>query len=931
MWQNKKKIINFLFVFIFLVIFSFLPFLVRADNSDASNEPVYYTQGTDLCYTGCVAWKLYWSRNAFWQYIQDYCAMDGGDAAKTLVKFAFNSARGSADFGLFIQSLYCATFMKLYIQPKLEECRTDCTSDIWTYAPDLVGSHSQAISQPSVHYDEDKEKLRIEVHNSGFVYSPKFKVDVYEDETVNQNCEVDDWEKIDSYEIEELAPTNVKRNDLNIPSKNVKEIDWSAPADKCAKIKIVVDPDNRIPELDERTGSALNNEYILTINNLPSPPDYQIREIKHEFIDSSLDDIRLKLKIKNYGEETGRVKITVRDCYGDKTLRGVKNNVQIEAGEEIEESLNLKDLFWPKEPFSYHNSCLFIKVQDDNALAQASHYVQIFSGTVSGRVLDMRGNPVEGATIKVDNRWEAKSDKNGYYHIDGITEQGHFKVFASSSDYDEVAERDVDLFLNNQNTLSDSLRQYNVDFVLFENPASLKINCSVQNYAFRLNGEYFSYQGINGDDDNVLGAIVGGDYQLILHKKGYNTKVFNLHFNRGEQKTINCGLSALEVYDNEDIKFKPTLNNLWDFDLPDGFNIRESIISPDASTIFLAISNMRLGKYKLLVFDRQGKKISESVLAGKKAFDDIHLTSSYDGSRILIDSYLLMDRNGKIIGQYKNENYGLGGIGALSWDGFLICTSHGLYSDSFTPMYTGAWKQELDKPHTKCSFGQFTIFDSSGNTLGQCEKIKDGLCRSSFWSGEQSPLFSLGEKVNYWKMAISPDSQYFLVSISQSAPSDELVYTNRGKIIWRKNIKTANGRVSISPSGNFAVYLEPHGKDFGIHIFDKNGKDLLSERKDLNWKWQNDFYDVCARGEGIFYVRYDGTVHFGVFGKSGKAQKIDLNKNKQEKNCKGDEVKNKKETNQKTIETNKKTRGLLGRLWFAVKSFLVKLFSWNFN
>ena len=88
-------------------------------SADEAGEPVYYSQSTDLCYTGCAAWKLYWSRNAFWQYIEDYCMMDAKDAAKTLVKFAFNTVRSSPDFGVFIQSLYCATFIKLYIVPRL--------------------------------------------------------------------------------------------------------------------------------------------------------------------------------------------------------------------------------------------------------------------------------------------------------------------------------------------------------------------------------------------------------------------------------------------------------------------------------------------------------------------------------------------------------------------------------------------------------------------------------------------------------------------------------------------------------------------------------------------------------------------------------------------------------------------------------------------
>jgi hypothetical protein len=945
--QKFKGIKIFLFILILSSFFVSISFS-RAAGEKAGGEPVYYDQSYDLCYTGCAAWKLYWGRNAFWQYVQDYCTMDAQDAAKTLVKFAFNTVRTSPDFGVFIQSLYCAGFIKLYIVPKLDECRQACEANIWTYAPDLIVTRGQGTSQPGVFYFADKNKLQIEIYNGGYVYSPAFRVDIYEDETRNYDCQVDSWEKIAFYEVPELAPFDVKRNDLNIPSRHTKEIDWTAPADKCAKIKVVVDPDNRIPELDEAGGAARNNEYILTVNNLPIPPRYRISEVESELVGTSLDEVKLSFKLKNDGEEVGRPRVEARDCWGEKILRAAKDRVQVEPGETVRVELDLKNLFWPDKPSYFRNRCITITAKDENGSTQAGTYISIYSASISGRVLDMRGQPVAGTTVSLENGTSTQTDAKGYYRLSGLTNWGKFKLTASHPDYDYTAEHEVELTYNPDPAAvsQEGLHKSNVDLVLFQQPASLKINCPTTEYGFRLNGQYFSYQGLGEEAEEILGAIVPGEYQLVLHRPGYSVRTLDLELAAGEEKQIDCGLKPLRAYNNDQgIKFKPVLNNLWDYDLPAGYNIEAAEISADGSTVFLALNSMRANNFKLLIFNQAGQKLGELVLPDKPAYSSIYLSPSYDGAYVLVDNYLLVSRQGQIIS--RNEDDGLGARGALSWDGSLICNHKGLYSSSFVPLYTGVWGRELDKPHTRCRFGQFAIFTAGQNTISQCEKVSQGLCRLSFWDGTQSPLLSLGNKTNYWHTAVTPNGRVVLATVSGPA-GKEAVYLRSGQVVWRRPIDSANGRVSISPGGGYAVVLDPRGKDFSLRVFDRDGNDLLARAgENKSWQWGQDFYAAQATGQGVFYLRYDGQVHFGVLGSVGQAEKINLANlsqtqgssqdlssaqanqqsevNSTTSNQTGSQVNNKNKA-----EVSQQTQSLLGRLLAAVKNFLRRIFSWLF-
>lgn len=361
--------------FICIIIFFFILAIPSANSAENKDEIIYYDQNFDLCYTGCAAWKLYWSGDPVWRYVQEYCSMDGTDAAKTLVKFAFNSIRGSADFGPLIQSLYCAGIIRLNIEPRLKECKQTCQANIWSYAPDLLIAHSQ-----DLFYFPDKQQLQIRVTNGGNVYSPNFKADIYAASTDDRSCQIDpdDWERIDSYTIDELAPLDVKRNGLNIPSQNTHTLNWQAPAEQCSQVKILIDPDNRIPELGESDGSITNNQYILTINNLPELPNYKINNIQHSFLENNLDDIKLSFELQNIGEMTGRPKIEVKDCYGDRTLRAVKTGLIIEGKESKEIELNINDLFWPLEPTSFRNRCLEIDATDENGTSWNRHWLTIF-------------------------------------------------------------------------------------------------------------------------------------------------------------------------------------------------------------------------------------------------------------------------------------------------------------------------------------------------------------------------------------------------------------------------------------------------------------------------------------------------------------------------------------------------------------------------
>ncbi len=916
---------NKLFIALSVIFLSllFIQPVLSADNNNSQNDPVYYNQDFDLCYTGCAAWKLYWSGDAVWRYVESYCSMNGTDAAKTLVKYAFNTIRGSADFGPLIQSLYCVGAIKLNIQPKLEKCQQTCQADMWTYAPDLLVTHG-----PGVVYFSDEDQLQIKVYNGGYVYSPAFKVDVYAASTDDRSCHIepDDWQKIDSYTIDELAPFDINRNSLNIPSQNTHTLNWQAPIDKCSQVKVIVDPDNRIPELGEANTSLGNNQYILTINNLPDLPHYQISNIKHNFLDDNLDDVVLTFKIKNTGEMIGRPKIEVKDCYNNRTLRAVKNNLSLAGGDSQDIELSIKDLFWPDEPASFRNRCLEIDAIDENGTAWNRHWLTIFSATVSGRVVDMTGQPISDATVTLNDDIHVTTDDNGYYKMSGITQYGKFMLTANHPDYDQQAKHEIKLNLNpDPNDLMQlGLHLYNIDLILFNEPASLNISCPTTDYFFRLNGNYFSYQGNGELAKQELAALVPGEYQLVLSKPGYNTQTLNINLQKGETKNIDCGLQPIEAYLNDNgINFKPKLNDLWTFKLPDDFSPTAAAISPDGSTIFISSSNTRSQQSNLFIFDQDGKKLAQVDIPEKAAYESAYLESSYDGSRVLVDAYLIFNRQGELISQ-RPENKGRGVTANLSWSGDLVCTDVGLYSSSFVPLYTGVWSPELDKPHTLCRFGYAVAFTANGQIIGQCKDTTGGLCRLSFWDGSQYTLLN-SQVGGYWHVAVTPDSQHILVG-ADMAGHPQVLYLTNGHISWQNPIASSASRLSISPAGGYVVVLEPHGGESALRIFDGQGHELFGGEQA-----GYDFYDVKATGQGIFFVRYDGQIHFGVLGQQGEADKQNLTEaeflNHQTKNSQKNDN---DQQNNYHAEASHQVKSWFGRLWQSVKNFFHKIFSWVF-
>ncbi len=931
----KKTIIFTLFIF--LILFGFLK-PVLAESSQSKSEPIYYQQTFDVCYAGCFAWKVYWNQDPIWKYVQDFCTMDTTAAAKTLVKYAFNTVvRQSAEFGPFIQSLYCIGAIRLNLEKKLQACSSTCQNSIWAYSADL----GVAGENFGTFYSEDKKKIQIKVFNSGNIYVPTFRVDVYSAFTRDPSCGIGegDWEKITSYEVPEIAPFEIHRNELNVPREHEKLVDWEPVKNACNKIKIVVDPDNRIPEIDEINGGlGQNNVYTFTVNKLPKPPRYRIKDLFYEFLYDRLDGVNLSFQVENVGEKNGHPEIEIYREYGPKYLYGVK---QILIGKKSSQKVTfkLKNLFRPDEP-SYHlNRCLVIKVSDGSAEDIQRVCFDLMSGEVNGKVMDQKGLPVAGAKVYIPGLVSTTTDEDGFYSLKGITEIGKLTVFVSSSKYDYQLSKKIE-FKRAENVFQGENRLlfYNVDFVFIQKPAALKIKCSVPEFFYRLNGEYFSYQGVSESSQKELKAISPGEYQIIIQRPGCGSYSQNITLEEGKTKQIDCYLYPLLFYqDDSGINFKAALNELWAFDKSsDTESLKSAAISPDGSTIYLALSDYKKQSIRVVILNDQGKKLGQIILPDKKHYDDVYFSPSYSGKYVLIDGYLLLDRSGKIMS--RNPKQGFNGRGKLSWDGSFICLYDGLYNSNFEPLYTGAFGGPNQKKHTRCYFNESASFNSMGNIITSCQDKKNALCEVSFWDGSQKVIAALPENESPRRASISADNKKILLTAfnhKKTSDKDKTVfYLNNGSIAWQKPALTEVDEVFLSPQGNYSVILEAHGGDFSVKILDKKGNNLL---KDSPNYFDSDFYAVRPTGNGIFYVRYDGKVHFGVFGKKGNAKKQPLslaNSQKSEQNNSQETANQNSQSDKEQKDkayVSKQTKSWLGKLWQGVKGFFGSIFSWVFS
>lgn len=857
--------------------FSYFVLILAAFLMLAGSNLHAFAQSNNTCYSYCAGWRLYWQYDPIWKYIEEECSMGGKDTAIAVVKFAKAAATQGLYIDPIIQAFYCSEMIKQGIVPILNSCRSSCNADIWNYAPDLVVTNRFGNRNVGgLYYDEDHGKLNVEIYNNGYGYADESTVKIYTAHTDSRDCNATNWQLLTTFKSEGLAPAYARRNDLQIPTVMSKDITWTPVKDECNKVKIIVDADNEVPELGEDDGIDFDNEYILEVNDLPTLPYYDIKDVEYPLVGSKLDEVRLGFTIHNTGEMDGNPKITVTRCHDDEVL--AQETKSIRGGYEQTESFVLSDLFTKSGCSDY--VCLEMSAEDQWGRSYAQTYFPVYSGSISGEVLDIEGEPVTDATVYLNTGESTQTDEDGMYYFKGIQETGTYTVSAMSPTHTDNGETTVEIKMTTDPAYCEgNLTIRDADILLMDQPASFEIICPVDNFEYRMASDAFDYRGTGNSPRETL-QLAPGEYTVMISKPGYTTTFAEVELTAGMPKSLRCNLSTMDIYTNDSgIDFGKQMNDLWELDLADLYNPYYAEISKDGSTVFLVVSNPRQANTaKVLVYGNDGNKISEIPIPSDKGQLNAVVKSSYDGSYVLIGNAFLYRKDGTLVSRDPNENSGVDQWAYLSPEGSYICDYAGLRANDFTEisyrLMSGIQSDQQQRcPGTGTSEYNM-VFGMDDSMYGGCMGYhEDGICRYELTGGSEN--VSEGE----WRYVVSIDATADGSGVLASM-SENLSFFRNGDKVWGKYIDTHSSgsqlrRISISPGGNYAVALAPRGFDAQAYIFDAQGRDLLNISDQDSWKYSR-FFDVEATGTGIYYVSYDGKFHFGVFGQEGTAQKEDL-------------------------------------------------------
>jgi len=832
-------------------------------------------QTNETCYSYCAAYELYWSGDFVWKYIMEYCTMSEEDAAKVIYKLIKTASKGSTEsLEVVAQALVCAGWINYHIAPILDDCKDACNANIYAYAPDPTTR-----GYSSIVYSKNNNKLLLNIWNHGVGYATNITVDVYAGSTSDRDCEITNWEMIGSYVIDELSPYGVLRNDLQIPHNDHHEIPWAYEEDMCNKIKVIIDPDNTVPELGEEDGVDWDNEYIVDIYDLPTLPGYMVEGFEYEMFAGILDSIRIWFDVKNTGEMDGSPSVHVKKC-GESGSVAWEDSVSIEGGEKRSMEFDLLDLTDSED--TQDVICLDILIEDEFGTYTKREQVAVYSGSVQGTVYDMYGETVGDATVTMGG-YSAETDSKGEYEIRGINELREYTLTATSPSHDFDGTARVNIAFEDNSLYPIGLSHYKVDIVLMDSPGSAIISCPYGGYIFEMDSGYYNYRGGVADTNTYLPGIVPGEYTIRFTKDGFGSSIQSLIIQPGEEKTIDCGLEPSSVYqDDSGILFSPMMNPLWTIPLArDGTeNPYYAEISKDGSTVVMLLANPRAGEAKTLIYSKEGQKLGEFLFTYGGGQLNAKASMSYDGSKILIGNKYLLSRTGQLLSENPEGKESSNAY--ISHDGSMYCYVSRLYDQQFREV-TGDLIGS-DEDYVRCpsaSWGGSSISFTPDNTIvGKCKKA--GICRVSMGEETQISEETADSFDQNW------DGSVFVASsFDTSSGSAILRFFENDGLVLEKEIECLDrysgfgdlhfARLSVSPGEGYIAALNgPHGFDYGLFVFDSQGNDLLNIQSQDVWRW-NAMFAARATGTGIYYLSHGSEgLTFGVLGQPGTAEKQEV-------------------------------------------------------
>ena len=649
-------------------------------------QTLAYQQTDAICYSQCAAYKFGWKGDFCWDLFTSQCSMSSKDTVNKMISLVKDAAKAMATGKLMtivdVSAVFkgwfvCKPLIEDCIVPQLQACESTCKDIGQTYyAPNLsVGNPYGSISYQNVYYDEDRHQLTFKVTNNGG-YAWDIDVTASWGHTRNRDKMVSGGGTLFTEKIPELVFFGARvgspkspgdyvtdflinesnfsgflkkyKSDANnhyIPPAWYKTIPFTAPDGEYTRVIFNVDSNQMIPESSEG-----DNTYILEIDKLPTPASFSVENLTFRRTNpTNLTEYMVSFELKNRGEENGNAHITWWSGGG----KVYEQEVTVQGLNKIsfDHILNV-DVTEGGDSCNYSQRYISVVVDDDGFIKTSHEFsIPLFAGSISGRVEDLFGKKVVGATVTASTGQKATVDKYGYYHIQGIPTLGKVTVTVTHPDFSQVETKEVEIKFDDSKDKChiEGLTQSGVNFILKDQDviftATLKdttgkpvnghilVSSKIANSNFRLE------QNINGMGE--LTALQPGEYMFTISAGGYKTIAQTVSAVPNNQNLIFI-LEPLAGRSNDGSIVIQAPQLLWQMDR--GSEILSKVTATkDGKRVMLYTTKNKPNTGKLYFLDAMnGNKVEVVNTPATGGNSKACLGTSYDGN-----TTALLVRNGK--------------------------------------------------------------------------------------------------------------------------------------------------------------------------------------------------------------------------------------------------------------------------------------------
>lgn len=886
----------------FFIIFLFL-FLLFC----FSKKPVSAAQTANICYSQCLAYRFVWQGTYCYDVFADNCTEEKGNTIIKTIKFLktiYDTVESSENVDIpFTAMFICKPLIESCIVPNQNSCKQICAQNQYTYAPDLTVGHPESSFQ-GVFFDDKTNQLYFKLVNNGMGYAWNIDVEASSGHTPNRDGIIQNSTQLFKEKVEHLIFFGARNgppksfsdsvtdflineaengqylkgfkkwllddqksdvNNYNVPSYWIKAVPFTPRPGELNRITYKVDPNQLIPEVWEE-----NNIFTLDIDLRPTPARYDIETFSQHIVDGTLNSFLVNFLVKNTGEESGRANVKIYDGKyqeGKNPIYQTEESIEGKGDKNFETTINL-DLSGDSNPYcgKYEEYSIVVFDEEGNK-TERKFSLPIYLGSVNGKVEDLFGKPVSGATIRASSGEESQSDKNGRYRLMGITTLGKINITVTHPEFSKSTSQEVELKYENEfnackegnlifNSVNFVLKDQDVLFTIYIKDSAgnpVKANVLAVNSDWRFNETI--------DGSGPLPGMQPGKYIFTISAPGYKTISQDINAVPNNQH-LEFTLEKL-LGRPDDASFRLiTPRLLWKKTLGAGEKIISNMNDSKNGNLIVAYAVDNKTKNSNLFFLDliTGKLIKETSAPYALGYEGkVGLDASYDGETVGLYADLGIKKdNESVMKIFDSVGYefgsmtlskGQGGRATMmdvSPDGFYLCP--GSLFNKGLHKYT-RYETEGKMDYKKGSREQANCgyhFLRNNNIIVSCDGKQKGYCEETLANQQVRTIGGVDEGIS----TSTPIDSTFDSGTTVVRTYKKLYYL--GSSSWKKELKSDNmyKDVAVSPGGMYTIVTTGSGTGtmLGLKIFGNTGGDKTPDFPYKNVKF------VFANDKGLFFA-----------------------------------------------------------------------------